>query len=243
MRVAAVVQARMGSTRLPGKVLRPLGGRPVLSWVLRAARESGCLDRVVVATSTLPEDDAVAGAARAEGAEVVRGDADDVLARYLLALEQHPADAVLRLTSDCPLLDPDLLRAVVALWRAAPASCDYVATTLERTLPRGLDAELVTAGALLRAGREAEGYHRAHVTSYVWSHPELFRLSGLVVRPAAADLRLTLDTPEDAALLDAVVAAIGDRAPSWRELVELMRSRPELASLNATVVQKALEEG
>ena len=243
MRVAAVVQARMGSTRLPGKVLRPLGGRPVLSWVLRAARASDCVDEVVVATSSLAEDDAVADAARAAGAAVVRGDADDVLSRYLLALDEHPADAIVRLTADCPLLDPELLRAVVALWRATPASFDYVATTLERTLPRGLDTELVTAEALRRAGREAEGFHRAHVTSYVWSNPEIFRLGGLLVRPSAADLRLTLDTPEDAALLDAVVASIGDRPPAWRELVRLMRSRPDLAALNATVVQKALEEG
>jgi spore coat polysaccharide biosynthesis protein SpsF len=243
MRVVAVVQARMGSTRLPGKVLRPLGGRTVLSWVVRAAQLSDCLDRVVVATTSLSEDDVVAEAARAAGADVVRGDSDDVLARYLLALEEHPADAIVRLTADCPLLDPELLRGVVALWRSAPGAVDYVATTLERTLPRGLDVELVTAEALRRAGREAEGHHRAHVTSYVWSSPDLFRLAGVVVRPAAADLRLTLDTSEDAELLDAVVTEIGDRAPGWRELVHLLRSRPDLAALNAAVVQKALHEG
>lgn len=243
MRVAAVVQARTGSTRLPGKVLRPLAGRPVLSWVLRAARESECLDDLVVATSTLPEDDAVEQLAREAGAGVVRGPVDDVLARYLLALDAHPADAVVRLTADCPLVDPSLLAMVVAAWRAAPVSVDYVATTLQRTLPRGLDIELVTAEALRRAGREATAHHRTHVTSYVWSHPELFRLSGLVVAPEAADLRVTLDTPEDAALLDAVVAVTGDRTAGWRELVALLRSDADLAALNASVVQKSLEEG
>ena len=243
MRVSAVVQARMGSTRLPGKVLRPLGGRPVLEWVLRGAREAGCLDDLVVATSTAPEDDAVERSAREAGAHVVRGPADDVLARYLLALDAHPADAVVRLTADCPLIDPSLVAMVVAAWRAAPAGVDYVATTLERTLPRGLDVELVTADALRRAGREATGHDRVHVTSYVWGHPELFRLAGVVVAPGAADLRVTLDTPEDAALLDGVVARTGDRSTGWRELVALLRSNPELVALNATVVQKALEEG
>ena len=243
MRVAAVVQARSGSTRLPGKVLRPLGGRPVLSWVVRAAQVAGCFDDVVVATSTLPDDDAVARLAGEAGAAVVRGPVDDVLDRYLLALDAHPADAVVRLTADCPLLDPALLRTVVAAWRAAPDAADYVATTLHRTLPRGLDVELVTADALRRAGREARAHDRVHVTSYVWGHPELFRLSGLVVSPAAADLRITLDTLEDAALLDALVAAVGDRPPPWRELVSLLRAQPELVALNAAVEQKSLEEG
>ena len=243
MRVAAVVQARMGSTRLPGKVLRPLGGRPVLSWVLRAARESACVDELVVATSALPEDDPVEELAREAGAQVVRGSADDVLDRYLRALDAHPADAVVRLTADCPLIDPSLVAMVVSAWRAAPDGIDYLATTLHRTLPRGLDVELVTADALRRAGREATAHDRVHVTSYVWSHPELFRVAGLVVRPEAADLRITLDTPEDAALLDAVAAAVGDRPPGWRELVALLRARADLVALNAAVVQKALEEG
>ncbi|GAB3357403.1 cytidylyltransferase domain-containing protein [Modestobacter lapidis] len=243
MRVAAVVQARMGSTRLPGKVLRPLGGRPVLSWVLRAVEASGCADEVVVATTVLPEDDPVEQWARESGVAVVRGSADDVLARYLDALAAHPADAVVRLTADCPLLDPALLRGVVALWRSAPDAYDYVATTLERTLPRGLDVELVSAPALRRAGAGAGGHHRAHVTSYVWSRPDLFRLGGLVVRPAAADLRVTLDTAEDAALLDALVARLGDAPPDWRELVGVLRSSPDLVALNAAVQQKELEEG
>ncbi len=243
MRVAAVVQARTGSTRLPGKVLHPLAGRPVLDWVLRAAATCPGIDEVVVATTTLPEDDAVAELARDAGASVVRGPVDDVLERFLRALDTSPADAVVRLTADCPLLDPELLGAVVATWRAAPDAADYVATTLVRTLPRGLDVELVTAAALRRSGEEARDHHRTHVTSYVWSHPDRFRLTGLVVAPAADDLRITLDTPEDAALIQALVEVTGDRAPSWRELVAVLRQRPDLVALNAAVVQKTLTEG
>lgn len=243
MRVSAVIQARMGSSRLPGKVLRPLAGRPVLAWVVRAAMAAECLDGVVVATSREPEDDVVAEFARELGVQVVRGPTDDVLARYLLALDSSPVDAVVRLTADCPLIDPVLVRMVVAVWRAAPGDCDYVATTLRRSLPRGLDVELVSEGALRRAGREAVAHDRAHVTSYVWSRPDLFRLCGLAVAPDASDLRVTLDTPEDADLLDAVTGQLGDRPPSWRTLVDLLRSRPDIVALNAGIEQKALTEG
>ena len=243
MRVAAVVQARMGSTRLPGKVLRPLGGRPVLSWVLRAAGAAAGVDKVVVATSTLAEDDAVEALAREAGVAVVRGPVDDVLDRFLLALDAHPADALVRLTADCPLLDPALIAAVVAAWRAAPGEVDYVATTLARTLPRGLDVELVTAATLRQVGVEARDHDRVHVTSSVWSRPEHHRLLGLVVAPSAGDLRVTLDTVEDARAIDGIVAELGDRAPGWREVVALLRARPDLVALNAEVQQKEVSEG
>ena len=241
-RVHAVVQARAGSTRLPGKVLRPLEGTPVLGWVVRAARAADGIDDVVVATSVDPADDAVEEVGRQHGAAVVRGPEDDVLSRFLLAVEEHPCDAVVRLTADCPLLDPALVAQVVALWRAAP-DLDYVATTLVRTLPRGLDVELASAEALHRVSGTATGYHRTHVTSGIYADPAAYRLAGLVVQPAADDLRVTLDTPEDAALLEAVAAELGDRPPAWRDVVALLRGRPDLVELNAGVRQKRLEEG
>lgn len=240
-RVVAVVQARAGSTRLPGKVLRPLGGSSVLGRVIRAAR-AGDVDEVVVATSDRPGDDPVAEEAARHGAPVVRGSEDDVLSRFLVAVAEHPCAAVVRLTADCPLLDPVLIRQAVAVWRADP-SLDYVATTLERCLPRGLDVEVAAVGALERVGREASGHHRTHVTSALYADPEAFRLAGLVVRPAADDLRVTLDTPEDAALLDAVVAELGDEPVAWRTLVAFLRGRPDLVAINAGVVQKRIEEG
>lgn len=242
MRVTAVVQARTGSTRLPRKVLAPLGGRPVLSWVVRAALASRQLAGVVVATSDLAEDDAVADLALAEGAQVVRGPADDVLARYVLALAEHPADAVVRLTADCPLLDPVLIDAVVGAWRADPEQA-YVSTTVVRTLPRGLDVELVSAPALRELDRIAVGHDRVHVTSAVhgatYPHPR----AGLVVAPGAADLRVTLDTVEDLELLQGLVEVLGDGPPRWQDVVEALRSRPELVARNAGVRQKAVEEG
>jgi spore coat polysaccharide biosynthesis protein SpsF len=241
-RTVAVIQARMGSSRLPGKVLRPLGGRPVLGWMVRAARSATGVDEVVVATSTDPGDDPVAALGEELGVPVVRGSEDDVLSRFVLALESTEADAVVRLTADCPLADPALIDSVIGLWRSDP-SLDYTATTLVRTLPRGLAVELASREALLTAHEEAESFHRTHVTSYLYDSKRQFRTMGLVVQPAANDLRVTLDTVEDGEMLDAVVAELGDRPPAWHEVVDLLRARPDLRSINAAVRQKKLADG
>lgn len=241
-RAVAVVQARVGSTRLPGKVLRPLGGRPVLSWVLRAAQASEQVDEVVLATTDLPEDDPLAELAAAQGAGVVRGPVDDVLARYVVALHEHPAEAVVRLTADCPLVDPVLVDLVVAAWRAAPSQ-PYVSTTVVRTLPRGLDVELVSAAALAELDARATGYDRVHVTSAVHAPDSPHARTGVVVAPPADDLRVTLDTPEDLDLLEGLVGVLGDAPPRWQDVVAALRERPDLVQRNAGVRQKAVEEG
>lgn len=239
VRVNAVIQARLSSTRLPGKVLRPLGGRTVLSWVVRAAAHTPGLDSVIVATSDAGEDDAVAAEAARCGAAVVRGPLDDVLSRFDLAVRRHPCDAVVRLTADCPLHDPAVIAAVVALWRSDP-DLHYVSSTLVRTLPRGFDVEVVRRDVLAEQTITASGAHREHVTSGVYSAPERYRCAGVVFQPDAADLRVTLDTPEDAAVLDGLVAELGDRVPRWREVVALLRAHPDLVALNAGIEQKPL---
>ena len=242
MRINAVIQARAGSTRLPAKVLADLGGRPVLGWVVRAARAASLVDEVIVATSTLAGDDVVADLAESLGARVVRGSEDDVLSRFVAALDAYPADAVVRLTADCPLLDPTLIDAVAGAWAAAP-TLDYVSTVLVRSLPRGMDIELVTARALRSVDRMAVGHDRVHVTSGVYADPTAYRLLGVCVTPAANDLRVTLDTAEDLVLLRALVAELPDSPPEWRDVVALLRARPELVAINADVVQKPLEAG
>lgn len=242
MLVHAVIQARMGSSRLAGKVLRPLGGTPVLSWVVGAARATPDVDGVIVATSSESGDDVIAALAGQMGVPVVRGDEHDVLGRFATALSEHPCDAVVRLTADCPLLDPALVGQVVAAWRRDP-SLEYVSTTLIRTLPRGLDVELISSSALRRLDASATDYHRSHVTSGAYTDPGLFRMLGLVVQPDASDLRVTLDTPEDAALLDGLVSILGLGPHPWRLVVETLREHPELIALNALVQQKRPELG
>ncbi|MDQ1538246.1 MAG: spore coat polysaccharide biosynthesis protein SpsF [Actinomycetota bacterium] len=242
MRINAVIQARTGSTRLPRKVLADLGGRSVLEWVVRAARAASQIDTVIVATSTAAQDDAVAELAGSLGVAVVRGSEDDVLSRFVAALDAYPADAVVRLTADCPLLDPTLIDAAAGLWAAAP-TLDYVSTILVRRLPRGMDVELVAAEALRAVDRIAVGHDRVHVTSAVYADPTAYRVLGLCVMPAADDLRVTLDYPEDLALLRALTAELPDAPPSWTEVVALLRSRPDLVAINSGVEQKSLEEG
>lgn len=241
-KIVVVIQARMGSTRLPGKVLQSLAGRPVLEWMVRVARQAHGVDDVVVATSSAAGDDRVAELGNRLGVRVVRGSEDDVLARFVQASAETGADAIVRLTADCPLADPRLIDQVTALWRAEP-SLDYVATTLVRTLPRGLDVELVSAQALARADQEATGYHRVHVTSYLYAGPRRFDTVGIVVQPAANDLRVTLDTSADLDAIMAIVAELGDRPPRWQDVVGLLRTRPDLVALNAAVEQKELSEG
>lgn len=242
MRVNAVIQARAGSSRLPGKVLEPLGGLSVLEWVIRAAGAAALVDDVVVATTVEPVDDAVVRVAEAAGAHVVRGSEDDVLSRYLLAVEKHPCDAVVRLTSDCPMLDPGVIDLVVSTWLGAQ-HLDYVSSVLVRTLPHGMDVELATVEALRRADAVATGHHRAHVTSAIYTHPDDFDVVGLVFAPPAADLRITLDTPEDLEALRALVAVRGDAIARRSEIIRVMAEHPHIAQLNGQVVQKPLEAG
>lgn len=240
--VAIVIQARMGSTRLPGKVLRPLSGRPVLQWVARAAHESAVADRVIVATTHHPDDDAIPPAVDSMDVEIVRGDKDDVLSRFLMALEGAPArEPVVRLTADCPLLDPAVIRACVRAFQELDV--DYLGTTIPRSLPRGLDVEVTSVEALTLAGAAASGADRTHVTSYLYRDPGRFRLAGITFTPPANDLRVTLDTPEDFVAIEAIVEALGDRSPSWEEVVALLRTRPDIVEINSTVRQKPVDEG
>ncbi len=239
--ITAIIQARTGSTRLPGKVLRPLGEHPVLAWVVRAARAAEVFDEIVVATTAEPDDDVVAALATEVGARVVRGPVDDVLTRYLMAIDEAGGDTVVRLTSDCPLLDPAVIAECVRAFD--PETLDYVSTGLPHTLAHGFDVEVFSADALRRAARVATGVDRVHVTSYLYSHPDAFRLHGVTFAPRCTDLRVTLDEPDDAALLEAVVAELGDGPHSWRTVVALLRAHPEIAAINEHVRQKAIAEG
>jgi spore coat polysaccharide biosynthesis protein SpsF len=231
----------MGSTRLPGKVLRTLGDRPVLAWVVGAVQAAGVFDEVIVATTTEPGDDAIAALTAELGALCLRGPVDDVLTRYLLAVNDCDADIVVRVTADCPLLDPAIIAMCVRAFDSD--TIDYLSTSQPRTIPHGLDVEVLSTGTLRKAGERATGVDRVHVTSYVYAHPEEFRIAGVAFTPAAADLRVTLDEPADAELLDAIVAELGAGASDWRRTVALLRARPDLVAINAHVRQKAVEEG
>lgn len=233
----AIVQARMGSTRLPGKVLAELAGQTMLATVVARIRRARSIDAVVVATSVLPTDDAIVRECDRIAVPVVRGSADDVLARYARAARAHAARVVVRITSDCPLVDPGVIDDVVA---ALGDHVDYASNTIERSFPRGLDVEALHADTLFRIDRLARSAAaREHVTALVMEQPTLFRVNQVRAAESHADLRWTVDTPEDLALIRTLYA----RWPlvAWQPYLELaraVRDLPELATANAHVVQK-----
>ncbi|MDT4993972.1 MAG: spore coat polysaccharide biosynthesis protein SpsF [Actinoplanes sp.] len=239
MGTLGVVQARMGSTRLPGKVLKQLAGRTVLERVVRAARDSNVLDELVVATTDEAVDDAIVAECARIGVPVHRGPVDDVLARFLGVLEEYESQTVLRFTADCPLLDPELVALAAKVFAAAPY-VDYLSTSIARTLPRGLDVEVVRTDVLRSIDKLATEHHRTHVTSYLYSHPEDFTVLGLTLQPDLSHLRLTLDTPDDWRLIEAIIEHFGDVSVPVRTLTDWLAHRPELTVLNAHVEQKTL---
>lgn len=239
MTVAAIVQARMGSTRLPGKVLADLAGRPVLAWVVERARRIPGVDVVVVATSDRPEDDPLVGAARELAAPVVRGSERDVLGRFVLAARAHDAAVILRVTADCPLLSPSVQGA--ALERFQVGDVDYVNTwQARRHLPRGLDAEVFSRDALEAAGAEATlPPDREHVTPYLHRNDAgTFRVASIDLGGELSHHRWTVDEPADLELMRRIYGALDDPLADLPAVLAVVRAHPEWAALNQGVRQK-----
>jgi spore coat polysaccharide biosynthesis protein SpsF len=248
LNVVAIIQARMGSTRLPGKVLRLLGGATVLSHVIGRARAVPSIDEVVVATSTDKQDDQVESEARKCGAKVFRGSETDVLSRYYEAARLFNADVVVRITSDCPLLDPVLVNQMISRFHASRRGgreLDYLSNALTRSYPRGLDAEIFTFAALEKAQLAAKDVHeREHVTPYIYRHPESFAIEEFVGDVDLSSHRWTLDTSEDYEFLRAVFDMLGAAARSagMHAVLELLKKHPELNRINQHVRQKTINE-
>lgn len=217
MTTLLVVQARMGSTRLPGKVLADIAGRPLLAFLLERLAPLPW-DRVV-ATSELAHDDAVATTATAAGAAVIRGPEQDVLARFGRVIEEYAPDLVVRLTADCPLADPALI--TMAVERQEVTGADYVSNTVVRTFPDGLDLEVVRAPALLEAVVEAtDPFDREHVTPFVYRHPERFSHEVLRNEVDLSAERWTVDTADDLEFVRSVVGRLGGGTLfGWREVL------------------------
>ena len=242
MKVVAVVQARMGSTRLPGKVLLRLLGAPMLTRVMRRVGRAGSLDLAVLATTTLPEDDVIAELANAQGWHIERGSETDLLDRCLQAARAHDADIVVRVTADCPLIDPDVIDRIVGAFEATDV--DYASNTLEpRTYPRGLDVEVVARSALERANLEdRDPARREHATPYIYQHPEAFRLMQVAAEDDHSDQRWTVDTREDFELVDRIYTALGRDDFGWRDALAVVEAHPAWLALNRHVVQKTVPE-
>jgi spore coat polysaccharide biosynthesis protein SpsF len=233
--ILAVLQARMSSTRLPGKVLKPILGRPMMGRQIDRVLRSRRIDRLVVATSRQAEDDAVAEFCAADGVPVYRGPLDDVLARVRDAAERFgPAEHVVRLTADCPLSDWTVIDSAIDLHLRERA--DISGNAVKRSYPDGLDVEVMTSAALRRAAEQAKAPdEREHVTPYFYRHPALFRLAHLVQAPDLAALRWTVDTAEDFRMIQAVFAELLPEKEDFVQcdILELLRARPDIGEINS----------
>jgi len=240
MRVVAIIQARMGSTRLPGKVLMDIGGQTMLARVVWRARKAKLLDEVVVATTNKSPDAAIVSECTKLGVPFFRGDEKDVLDRYYQAALAYKAEGVVRITSDCPLIDPEIIDDVVRTFLKAKP--DYVSNTL---YPRGLDIEVMTMASLERAWRESsKSFHRVHVTPYIYQDPDLFRVLSIKADEDYTGYRWTVDTMEDLTLVRTIYQRLHNQDTfGWHDVLKVLTQEPKLMDLNRHVCQKALEEG
>jgi spore coat polysaccharide biosynthesis protein SpsF len=245
MKTVAIIQAHMGSTRLPGKVLLDLAGKPVLLRVVERVRRFRLVDEVVVATSTLQLDDVLVEKCAEWGVRVYRGDDRDVLSRFVGAAEKVGADVCVRITADCPLIDPGVSDLIIQAFLQADPPVDYASNKIPQSFPRGLDTEVFTLDALRRASAEAsQPYERTHVTIYIYEHPDRFLLRSVTSDVNRAHWRWTLDTPHDYQFLREVYARLTPSGSfTWLDVLRLLEQDPQLAQLNAHIRQKNAIEG
>lgn len=244
--VVCIIQARMGSSRLPGKVLKDICGKPMLAWVVERVRQSRKVNQVVVATTVEMGDELIAAYCQANAIDCYRGDVFDVLDRYYQAARQYRADIVVRVTADCPLIDPQLIDQAVE--ELQTRGLDFTANRLpppfKRTYPIGLDVEVVSMRALSEAWEKAEQPHeREHVMPYLYSGPALYNTSVLNAEADYGSQRWTVDTPEDLEFMRRLTALLNCRMDfTWHDVLALVQAHPELTEINAGVHHKLMTE-
>jgi len=222
-----------------------LAGETVLARVFERVSRFTLIDEVIVATSELRADDGIVAECARIGAATFRGSESDVLARFVGAAEATGADLCVRLTADCPLLDPGVSDSIISVFLEADGGADYASNKIPQSFPRGLDTEVFSLEALYRAAKEArEPYERTHVTAYMYRHPERFSLISVTSDVDRADWRWTIDTAEDLEFVRQIYSRLGGVADfSWHDVVALLEEEPSLKWINAGVKQKAVDEG
>lgn len=264
MKTVAIIQARMGSSRLPGKVLLDIAGKPMILHVIERTQRARSLDSVTVATTTGPADDPVAAFAASIGIPCTRGSLNDVLDRYYQAAKNHNAEIIVRITADCPLIDPNIIDQTTQLITDNKSlntdfACNRLPPPFGRSFPIGLDVEACTFTALERAWKEsAETFHREHVMPFIYEGARLmpetphlalgisqrgFSIAQLHHTPDYGEQRWTVDTPEDLVFIREIFARL-DGKPNfnWYDVLEIVQKHPELAQINAGVRHKTMTE-
>ena len=241
MNVVAIIQARMGSTRLPSKVLEDLAGEPMLARVVNRTRRAKTLDTVVVATTTQPVDDAIVRLCEKQGWPFFRGSEEDVLDRYYQTAAAYEASVIVRVTSDCPLIDAEVIDKVVQRFFSLYPDIDYVSNGMQRTFPRGLDVEVMSFAALERAWQEDNNpAWREHVTPYIRRHPEKFKIRNVANDVDYSHMRWTVDTIEDLTFVRKIYDHFQNDTFTWGEVLHLLEMHPKWLEINRHVQQKVV---
>jgi len=240
LKIAVVVQARRGSTRLPDKIMMPMAGAPLLQRMLERVQTAKLPSLTVVATTTEPIDNAVVELCESIGVPWFRGDEHDLLDRHYKAARQFGADVCVKIPSDCPLIDPMTIDRVIAHYIVHRDTCDFVSTLHPATYPHGQDVEVIPMPVLGIAWREATlPMHREHTTPFIWDQPERFRIGNCVWesgRDYSLSHRWTIDYPEDYEFIHTVYNELYDSAnPVFHidDILRLLERRPDIASINA----------
>lgn len=238
--VSALVQARIGATRLPGKVLETIEGKPMVQHVVSRLRLSRNVDDIVLAIPDTKEDDVVEEFAREQNISCFRASEQDVLSRYYEAAKAFNCELIVRITADCPLIDAQIVDEVIERHLASRA--DYTSNTIKRTFPRGMDTEVFSYQTLEKAYQEAtEAYQREHVTPYIYEHADVFKLQNVeaVGEARRPEIRLTVDYPEDLELVRRIYQALGEKSLRVVEVIRFLDANPGVAKINAHCEQKA----
>lgn len=241
MKTVIVVQARMTSTRLPGKVMMPLAGQPMLARMAERLRRATMTDELVIATTTNATDDVIAGLCLQQDLACYRGSEHDVLSRYAGAAQTHGADLVVRVTADCPLLDAELVDRMIATYKENACTCDYLSNMLEPTFPYGMAVEVFPNSILQAAHAEAtQDAEREHVTPFIYWNPQRFRLMAFRHQTDLSRHRWTVDTAEDYALVKMLFDSLYPANPAFvmENVLGLLQEHPDWSGINRNIAQR-----
>ncbi|MGM0841682.1 MAG: cytidylyltransferase domain-containing protein [Bacillota bacterium] len=243
MKIAAIIQARMGSTRLSGKVMKELEGKTVLSHVIERVKQSKLIEDIIIATTTHERDNIIETEAIYCGSKVYRGSEDDVLSRYYFAAKEYNVETIIRITSDCPLIDPNVIDEIIEFYLKGTYELltNAGSDLRQRTYPRGLDIEIFSFEVLEKAyinGKES--YHREHVTPYIYEHSK--RIYYFKNKVDYSKYRWTLDTKEDFELISEIYSRLCKGAHDFYlpDIIELFKEEPDLLTINAHIEQKEI---
>jgi spore coat polysaccharide biosynthesis protein SpsF len=241
LKTVAIIQARMRSTRLPGKILKDIGGQPMLARVVERTRRAATVDEVVVATTDLPDDDIVERLCADQGWACFRGSESDVLDRYYRAALAFHADVIVRVTSDCPLIDPQLINTHVNLLLRRWDELDFVTNMMKQTFPLGLAVEVMPLDVLARMKRMSQSEMlKEHVTTLAYVKPEWLQIDHVLHKVDLSHLRLTVDAEEDLELVRKIFQHFGHDRFQWEEVLPVLEQHPDWTRINQDIRQKTL---